>query len=303
MKSSTAASLHEISVYMPSSNLRHIIQRFEFHSISDEHPLDREVALFPGFDTGFIFSFYRYEPFMLKHEHLVEAKTPETSLTPPVSIYGYNYGARGMEIIRVVFYPGVLAMLYNKSMHQYENIFANVSELMDKEIYLLHEQLESLKDHTLQMGMIEQFLIRKLCAVSPKKGSALSGSRLFKPLCDLFEQRGYNDRAATIAKEFGWVARNFNRHLNREIGFSFDTFRRVHRFMSVARYLQHTLNAKLVEVAYQFDFTDQAHFNKEFKRMSGLSPRQYIQGVHQHRIIHAPEKDASKYESIMMSDS
>lgn len=297
------APLHQLAVYPPSPILKDIVQRYEFHSVSEEHPLEREVATLPCFDTGFIFSFFRYEPFLLKHAKLDGTKMPETSILPPVSIHGYNYGARGLEAIRVVFYPGVIAMLYNAYMGQYENIFADVSELLDRELNFLHEHLAGLVGHALRIKAIEQFLLQKLGSLSSKKGAVSVGSSLFKPLSDLFETRGYSDCAPKIASEFGWVARNFNRHLNKEIGFSFDTFRRIHRFISLTRYLQRFPDTKLVELAHQYDFSDQPHFNKEFRHMSGLSPSQYIQAVKQQRIVQSHRENKFKYGGILVGDS
>ncbi|MEO1714300.1 MAG: helix-turn-helix domain-containing protein [Bacteroidota bacterium] len=34
-------------------------------------------------------------------------------------------------------------------------------------------------------------------------------------------------------------------------------------------------STKLCELAYQFDFTDSAHFSRQFKRFVGVSPRTY----------------------------
>ena len=162
----------------------------------------------PNFDTGLIFSFFRYEPFLMKNEDFVGAKTPEVSITPPHSKYGYNYGARGLEVIRVIFHPGVMAMLYNTRMDQYENIFANAYDLIDKELHFLHEHLAGLNTHVSQIRTIEQYLIERVSFLNHSKRALPTGSRLFKPLCDLFDKRGYNNRASDIAREFGWVARN-----------------------------------------------------------------------------------------------
>jgi len=36
-----------------------------------------------------------------------------------------------------------------------------------------------------------------------------------------------------------------------------------------------TENTNLSQLAYQFEFADQAHFSKQFKRYIGVSPREY----------------------------
>ena len=303
MKPLIDPSCYQLKIYPPSPNLKEIIQRYEFHSISDEHPLEREFALLPNFDTGLIFAFFRYEPFLLKNEDFFGAKTPEVSIPPPHSKYGYNYGARGMEVIRVIFHPGVMAMLYNTPMDQYENTYANAYDLIDKDLYIMYEHLAGLLTHISQIRVIEQYLFDRVALLSNSKRALSTGSRLFKPLCDLFDKRGYNNRASDIAGEFGWGARNFNRHLNGKIGFSFDTFRRIHRFSSITQYLKQNPSAKLVELAHRFDYADQSHFNKEFKQLSGMNPSQFIQGIKQQRIVNSQKEEDQQYVGILMSGS
>jgi AraC-like DNA-binding protein len=38
-------------------------------------------------------------------------------------------------------------------------------------------------------------------------------------------------------------------------------------------------NIELTEVAYQYNFTDIAHFSKTFKRFIGISPKRYKESI------------------------
>jgi len=38
-------------------------------------------------------------------------------------------------------------------------------------------------------------------------------------------------------------------------------------------------NLELTEIAYQYNFTDIAHFSKTFKRFIGISPKKYQESV------------------------
>ena len=38
-------------------------------------------------------------------------------------------------------------------------------------------------------------------------------------------------------------------------------------------------NLELTEVAYQYNFTDMAHFSKTFKRFIGISPKSYQESI------------------------
>jgi len=39
-------------------------------------------------------------------------------------------------------------------------------------------------------------------------------------------------------------------------------------------------NLELTEIAYQYNFTDMAHFSKTFKRFIGISPKKYQESIH-----------------------
>ncbi|MDO4726536.1 MAG: AraC family transcriptional regulator, partial [Porphyromonadaceae bacterium] len=57
--------------------------------------------------------------------------------------------------------------------------------------------------------------------------------------------------------------------------FSLRKYTKIKRFEQVFRYLQHTKNKEnLTEIAYRFGYYDQAHFNRDFKEFTNLSPLQ-----------------------------
>ncbi len=53
----------------------------------------------------------------------------------------------------------------------------------------------------------------------------------------------------------------------------------LNRFQSILHTISRAMPDKLTDIAYELDFFDQAHFNNNFKRFTGLKPNDYIKNV------------------------
>lgn len=77
--------------------------------------------------------------------------------------------------------------------------------------------------------------------------------------------------------EYGINQRKLERIFNKYIGISPKLYSRLNRFQKVVNHLANTNNpAKLVSLAYEYEYWDQTHFIKDFKAFSGCSPSQFI---------------------------
>ncbi len=75
--------------------------------------------------------------------------------------------------------------------------------------------------------------------------------------------------------------RQFERRFVDRIGVGPKGFARIIRFQNALRTIQSTPRINLTEAAMSFGYFDQAHFIKEFKQLSGLTPTSYISEAHQ----------------------
>lgn len=72
-----------------------------------------------------------------------------------------------------------------------------------------------------------------------------------------------------LATKIGWTERQINRYFNQKLGLSLKTYCTILRFQAALPYIKKGL------LAPQFDnFTDQSHFIKDIKKMSGVSPKE-----------------------------
>lgn len=78
----------------------------------------------------------------------------------------------------------------------------------------------------------------------------------------------------SILKNLSLGRRQIERKFLEHVGFSIKYYSRIIRFQSTLL----TQFKSLTDLAYTFNYADQAHFIREFKEFSGLSPREYFKG-------------------------
>jgi AraC-like DNA-binding protein len=78
---------------------------------------------------------------------------------------------------------------------------------------------------------------------------------------------------AEVAEMAGISSRSFQRKLT-SLGLTYSALLAAVRFESAAELLRNT-NAKIIDVAFCSGYTDPAHFTRAFRRMSGVTPREF----------------------------
>ena len=77
------------------------------------------------------------------------------------------------------------------------------------------------------------------------------------------------------ARQSGYSERQLNRLFLAQIGMSIKNYARLTRFNYVLKHI-HKSHCMLAELSQKAGYFDQAHFDKDFKAISGLTPQSYI---------------------------
>jgi AraC-like DNA-binding protein len=85
-------------------------------------------------------------------------------------------------------------------------------------------------------------------------------------------------RVERVASDMGVVQKRLERILKRETGLTPKEMSRTLRFLSVLRALRSSIAVPplLSRLALDFGYADQAHFNREFKALAGVSPGAWL---------------------------
>jgi AraC-like DNA-binding protein len=258
-----------LQTFKPSPKLNAVVLRYEFIDFTADPEEEYSIQVLPGFDNGFIFTFYRDKPMVIQNEEMGFQILPTTNLIPPREIPAYNYDVKNVRAIRVLFHPGVLAGIYGIPLGYFSNNLVELGSALDKKLLVVEEQLAEAATPFTQIQIIEQYLLKMLRF---QKLNVSLSSFLNRLLC----RHGYGHSVEQIAGKLGLSSRHLNRLLYKEVGFSATAFIRVHRFQQILKYFYQQSSISLTQVAYQFDFYDQSHFIREFKRMGDQTPGNFL---------------------------
>lgn len=80
---------------------------------------------------------------------------------------------------------------------------------------------------------------------------------------------------AELAKKVGYSQRHLNRLFLMQIGMNVKSYTRLVRFNDVLRHIQKS-PCFFAALSQQTGYFDQAHFDKDFKAISGVTPQNYL---------------------------
>lgn len=87
-----------------------------------------------------------------------------------------------------------------------------------------------------------------------------------------FAYRSSRAHHGCYSKDYGISGRQFERKFLQAVGFTPSYYKRVVRFEEALLRVQNNQFETLSDIAYDLNYSDQSHFNREFKQFSGLTP-------------------------------
>lgn len=78
-----------------------------------------------------------------------------------------------------------------------------------------------------------------------------------------------------VARHSGYSQRQFSRLFSEAVGLAPRVYTRVRRFQKALNLMQSPWAARLSDVACDAGYSDQPHFNRDFRAFSGMTPEQY----------------------------
>lgn len=164
--------------------------------------------------------------------------------------------------IGVQLRPGAAHLLFGVPADELADRHTRLDELFGNEVRLLLEKLTEARDPSRKLEIFETFLASKLVGkeLDPIVSHALAR----------FEEGA---SLSAIVEESGYSHRHFIARFRRAVGLPPKLHARVLRFQRALRLMK--TSSSLLRVALDAGYSDQAHFTREFRELSGLSPSRH----------------------------
>ena len=175
------------------------------------------------------------------------------------------------NIIAARFHPDGFAPFNTMPLPEMENKAVSLNSLFNKEGLQLEKQVLGASTTAKRITIIETFLLNKLS--SPEVTDRVAKQSV-ETLIKLKGQLSVDDLAAQLKIN----RRQLERKFSSAIGLSPKQLAKVIRLQATLKMLEKRQFTSLTSLAYENGYFDQAHFIKDFKEFTGMSPGQFYTG-------------------------
>ena len=171
-------------------------------------------------------------------------------------------------IISARFLPDGISPFINIPLSALENKAVPLTEIFNENGKLLEGEVIKAKDNQERIKLIETFLLSKL-SEQPVIDA------ITKSCVDVIFQTKGQIVLTELADKMDINRRNMERKFLSVIGISPKQLVRVARLQATLKMLEQKKTMSLTEIAYENGYFDQAHFIKDFKEFTGMSPKSF----------------------------
>jgi AraC-like DNA-binding protein len=161
--------------------------------------------------------------------------------------------------------PGAATLLFGVPACELAERHTSLDDLWGAQASDLRERLAAIEDPAALMETFERFLLTRLPrarGLDPAIAYALDQFRRSVPV-------------TRVVNEIGWSHRRFILRFRETVGIAPKRFCRVRRLATVLRLAARRPEASLTDLALDAGYSDQPHFNREFRELTGMAPGQY----------------------------
>lgn len=244
----------------PNESLLHSIEAYCFFKKADSSLITD--YFFPNGKPAIVF--HLQKPFsFLNLEEKWEKMSPVNFVscaTCPVLLQS----GEETDTIAVIVNPSSIFNMYNLKLGN-TNYPVDARQNIDKKLYI---QLTENEDTGARAKLLDAYFTEKLKNYNQQHD-------LFKNICDYIIHNQGIIKRNSIAKEFGISESYIHKLFLQRLGISFKPYVQVVRISNILQELCSNGHHDWFEISEKYGYFDQAHFIKDFKKLTGKTPQQY----------------------------
>lgn len=169
------------------------------------------------------------------------------------------------------FYPYGLANLISMPIKSLTNKETSLKYIWSEEIALdLEQKMINAPDSTARIQIIEHFLLTKF------SNQSIIDKTVKSTIDALLKTKGAGTIKNLVAQDSS-TRRQLERKFMTQIGISPKQLGKVIRLQAALKMLLNRDSQSLTKIAYESEYYDQAHFNKDFKEFTGINPKEFLE--------------------------
>ncbi len=150
------------------------------------------------------------------------------------------------------------------SLHHYKNSIVDLEDLYARNQVAILDELNPGKSTADSLKIVRRFLTS---VYNNPESSPVDH------LLQLIEHTRGDLRLEDMTECTGLSAAQIRKRFTEQVGMSPKEYARIVRFNHVAKHIQYHSQDSLTEIAYALGYYDQAHFIKDFRTITGISPK------------------------------
>lgn len=254
----------------PSQDLSNIVRTFWTLETGPINPGSQSVRIFA---EGYIGLLYQE----IDYKHQASTNTIST-VKSYLSVEGQRdtfitedyIGIQNFSITGACLYPFAAKLLFNTDAQLLTNDSFELQELVGSDSFRLKSKLENSQNSSERLKVLSDYIRHR-----NKSGSIICSNPI--PFCiRSIINSGGQVKLENLIAQSGISRRQFERRFAESAGMSPHTFIQVHRFHQSIRCNTGKEKMNLAELALNCGYFDQSHFNRVFKRFSGITPGTYF---------------------------
>ena len=174
-------------------------------------------------------------------------------------------------LISVRFHPWGAVRFLGRPVSEIADRMLAAEDVWGTSVRELEECLAAAGDVRSRVALIESFLLDRLDVRAGVDAEAM--------VRRIRQGRGAC-RVAEICRDFGFSERKMQRISQSALGMAPRSYARLTRFLRACSMLRRGQWCRLTDVAHECGYYDQAHFNGDFKALSGLTPMELVASPH-----------------------
>lgn len=169
------------------------------------------------------------------------------------------------EIFHVRLKPEGFIQLFNRPLADFFNTFVDLKDILGWKGIHLMEQLRAADNNVARIVAVESFFQRQLQAGASENAYFLEALQHIRQASDPLS-------IESLSKNLQVGERQLQRTFKEKLGLSPKMYHRIIRFSNAYEAIQQSNHINWADVALSHAYADQAHFIRDFKEFTGVTP-------------------------------